>query len=219
MSFVTTDRSNCLFRKTRFSLSVKIKLHPVTCRRRAKPRQSLTLPTPDSEHTLKQLLQSLLQCHVLVHFRRALGTHGVAHHRRLSMKRTRGQREIYRSRAVSVSRVPPLLRYRRRETLPLLRARRTSGRIDGVLARSRAVVERTRGCTQKTADSRRRCLEPAASWNATRRPDPLTASQKLLLRVTAPPVPSTPVPWRAPAVRERRCASPSSSRGHKSLLP
>jgi len=37
-----------------------------------------------------------------------------------------------------------------------------------------------------------RSTEPAASWNATRRPDPLTAGQKLLLRVTTPPVPSTP---------------------------
>lgn len=40
--------------------------------------------------------------------------------------------------------------------------------------------------------SRGRCLEPAASWNAARRPDPLTASQKLLLRVTTPPAPSPP---------------------------
>lgn len=40
---------------------------------------------------------------------------------------------------------------------------------------------------KRTNSRRRRCLEPAASWNATRRPDPLTASQKLLLRVAAPP--------------------------------
>lgn len=79
---------------------------------------------------------------------------------------------------------------------------------------------RVNGCTQKTVDSRRRCLEPAASWNATRRPDPLTASQKLLLRVTTPQVPSNP----GTIVRSRGLRAPLRftvvfARGHKSLLP
>lgn len=67
----------------------------------------------------------------------------------------------------------------------------------------------TRGMyTQKTADSRRRRLEPAASWNATRRPDPLTASQKLLLRVTAPPVPSSPSAYTLAPARSRGSRAP-----------
>lgn len=109
-------------------LSVKIKLHPVTCRRRAKSRQSLTLPTPDSEHAFQQLLQSLFQCHVLVHFRRALGTRGVAHHRRLSMKRNS------RTRADSSPFVSPLPSISEEKRFSRHVPHRAEGRRTGVVA-------------------------------------------------------------------------------------
>lgn len=63
----------------------------ITCRRRAKSRQSLTFPAPDPEHAFQQLLQGLLQRHVLIHFYRALGTRGVAHHRQSLDERRKGK--------------------------------------------------------------------------------------------------------------------------------
>lgn len=59
----------------------------ITCRWYAKSRQSLTFPAPDPEHAFEQLLQSLFQRHVSVHFHRALGTRGITHHRRLLRKK------------------------------------------------------------------------------------------------------------------------------------
>ncbi|KAF7393183.1 hypothetical protein HZH66_009016 [Vespula vulgaris] len=49
--------------------------------------------------------------------------------------------------------------------------------------------------------SRSRCFQLAYPWNATRRPDPLTAGQKLLLRIfgPSPPPPPPPPPTPPPA--------------------
>lgn len=80
----------------------------ITCRRRAKSRQSLTFPAPDPEHAFQQLLQSLLQRHVLIHFYRALGTRRVAHHRRSLGEKKEKRRENYSRERIYPATFSPL---------------------------------------------------------------------------------------------------------------
>lgn len=104
------------------------------------------------------------------------------------------------------SRPPP--HFSSKREAPLSPRQRTSDRRTG--ERVLALVDELRTRSRMNSrvyhsnrvDPRRRCLEPAVSWNATRRPDPLTASQKLLLRrhrsAGSPPQPPVHRPGALP---------------------
>lgn len=139
--------------------------------RRTQSSKGLTLPAPDPEHALQQFLQGPFQGHVGSKLRGALGGRAIAHHRVVEAaaqpRRSISKRIHEPDRPGRVS----------GEQAEKRRRRNTSG----FRLYTERKVDATRGNVGVPKLNTPKRMPSADSRNATRRPDPLTASQKLLL--------------------------------------